>query len=141
LPIFTARSLDLQATGPLIDLLLSVSEPAAKAMAQAGEGVPPPVKVRALIDTGASRSIIQNEIVEGLDLLPVGALRMNTTALTGLPCYEFLLNGSFHGLSFTGVFIGAPLKGQEIQALIGRDILAHFILTYSGPDNSFTLCS
>jgi len=97
------------------------------------------VDIRALIDTGASRSILKDEIIEKLGLLPVGALRMDTTALTGLPCYEYLLEGSFHGLTFTGVFIGAPLRNQEIQALIGRDILSHFVLTYSGPDNSFSL--
>lgn len=139
MPIFNAHTSDLQATGPVIDLRLAISSAAAEAMRRGGEKVPAPVDIRALIDTGASRSILKDEIIEKLGLLPVGALRMDTTALTGLPCYEYLLEGAFHGLTFAGVFIGAPLRNQEIQALIGRDILSHFVLTYSGPDNSFSL--
>ncbi len=32
-----------------------------------------------------------------------------------------------------------PLEGQRIQGLIGRDVLAHGILIYSGYTNTFSL--
>jgi hypothetical protein len=35
--------------------------------------------------------------------------------------------------------IEAPLQGQHIQCLIGRDVLAHGVLVYIGYTNSFTL--
>lgn len=33
----------------------------------------------------------------------------------------------------------APLKGQHIQCLVGRDVLQHGVFIYTGYDNSFTL--
>jgi hypothetical protein len=33
----------------------------------------------------------------------------------------------------------APLQGQHIQCLIGRDVLKNAVLIYTGHDNSFTL--
>ena len=44
-----------------------------------------------------------------------------------------------HGLTYQGPFIGAPLDGQEINGLIGRDLLKHGILIYIGYKNQFTL--
>lgn len=38
-----------------------------------------------------------------------------------------------------GTVIEAPLQGQHIQGLIGRDILAHGVLIYTGYANQFTL--
>jgi len=35
--------------------------------------------------------------------------------------------------------IDVPLEGQVIQGLIGRDVLAHGILIYSGYTNTFSL--
>ena len=32
-----------------------------------------------------------------------------------------------------------PLGGQHIQCLVGRDVLAHGVLTYIGYINQFTL--
>ena len=40
---------------------------------------------------------------------------------------------------FDAVFTEAPLKGQNIQCLLGRDFLAHAVLTYVGPTNSFVI--
>jgi len=33
----------------------------------------------------------------------------------------------------------APLQGQNIQCLLGRDLLAYGLLVYNGPTNTFTL--
>ena len=44
-----------------------------------------------------------------------------------------------HGIAYEGVITAAPLKGQNIDCLIGRDILSKGILIYIGYDNSFTL--
>jgi hypothetical protein len=44
--------------GPVVNLLVGVSEPAVAALQAANQPVPPPVSVRALIDTGASCTCI-----------------------------------------------------------------------------------
>jgi hypothetical protein len=38
-----------------------------------------------------------------------------------------------------GVVIEAPLAGQHIQGLIGRDVLAQSVLVYIGYTNQFTV--
>ncbi len=35
--------------------------------------------------------------------------------------------------------IEAPLRGQHIQSLVGRDVLAHGVFVYTGYINQFTL--
>jgi len=35
--------------------------------------------------------------------------------------------------------IAAPLQGQHIQCLVGRDVLHHGVFIYTGYINSFTL--
>jgi len=42
------------------------------------------------------------------------------------------------GLIYEGPFISAPLEGQEISSLIGRDVLKNGILIYIGYMNQFT---
>jgi hypothetical protein len=44
------------------------------------------------------------------------------------------------GLSYEGVFIETPLHGQNVQCLLGRDILSHAVFWYNGTDNSFSFC-
>ena len=38
-----------------------------------------------------------------------------------------------------GTLLEAPLQGQNIQCLIGRDVLAHGVLVYIGYQNLFSL--
>jgi hypothetical protein len=40
---------------------------------------------------------------------------------------------------FQALAIEAPLKGQQTQCLIGRDVLAHAVFVYTGYINQFTL--
>jgi hypothetical protein len=40
---------------------------------------------------------------------------------------------------FDAKVIEAPLQGQHIQCLIGRDVLAHGVLIYIGYANQFSL--
>ena len=97
--------------------------------------------VKALIDTGASACVVQKEIPEQLKLEPIGVLKINTPSSKDHECYQYFMRMIIpsHGLTYEGPFIGAPLEGQDVCCLIGRDVLQSGILIYIGYNNQFTL--
>lgn len=50
--------------------------------------------------------------------------------------FEIVLS---ENIAFEVEFVDAPLTGQGIQGLIGRDILDQLVFTYNGPKNKFTV--
>ena len=105
-----------------------------------GEQVPAPVTVTAMIDTGATSTVIQQDIADQLGLNPVGVTPINTPSSTGVNCYRYLVRLFFqNNVNVEAVAIGAPLEGQHIQCLIGRDVLALGVFVYVGYTNTFTL--
>ncbi len=93
-----------------------------------------------MIDTGASGNVIQDSIPSMLGLQPVGISFINTPSSMNVRCYEYLLRLVFpNNVVVEGTVIAAPLKGQQIQCLIGRDILAHGVLIYIGYTHTFSL--
>jgi hypothetical protein len=140
-PSFTSQSPDLLGDGPIVDLSLAVSGPLEAALLEAGEAVPPPIRITGLIDTGAARSVIAAGLVEELGLRPVGTTRISTPSSADVPCYTYRLRLLFPNLAVQEVtVIEAPLRhGLTFDCLIARDVLAHGILIYLGTANSFTL--
>ena len=110
-------------------------------MAQPGQPMPTPITTVALIDTGASATVIQSGIAQQLNLQPVGAVQINTPSHAGIACPVYAIQVVIPGvlLQFEITAIEAPLQGQGIGALLGRDILASCVLIYQGWVNSFTL--
>lgn len=86
--------------------------------------------------------MITPETARILQLRTVGIIRVHTpTTVEPVLCRQFYVN-----INFTQEFaiedilaIEAPLTGQPIQCLIGRDVLSRGVLTYSGTDNLFRL--
>jgi hypothetical protein len=116
-------------------------------MQNEGGAVPDPITVAALIDTGASSSVIQCGLAQRVALHPVATQRLSTPSSENVLCDQSMLRLTFYptggilmSVYFDAVFTEAPLKGQNIQCLLGRDFLAHAVLTYTGPTNSFVLC-
>jgi hypothetical protein len=79
-------------------------------------------------------------------LYPVGRQLITTPSSQNFPCDQYHLHLEFFptaGLlvpvTFDASFIEVPLKGQNIQCLLGRDFLANAVLTYVGPTNTFVL--
>jgi len=115
-------------------------------MEKVGGSVPTPITVSALIDTGASLSVIQQGLPKQLGLHPVGVQYINTASSENIACSQYALQlilqatgGIQIPVSFAALFTEAPLKGQNIHCLLGRDFLAHCVLVYTGPTNSFVL--
>jgi hypothetical protein len=104
------------------------------------------LQISALIDTGASHSVIQSGLPQKLSIFPVGMQLISTPSSVNVPCLQYYFRLTFHStaglivpIHFDAMFTEAPLKGQNIQCLLGRDFLAHVVLTYIGPTNNFIL--
>jgi hypothetical protein len=142
MPSFTTQIQNMVQVGPLAEIFVGPSQLYTQAMAKKGKAVPRPVKAVAMVDTGASGTVVTPGLVKQLGLAPVGASRMSTPSTTDavdVAVYDVGLAFP-NGVSIASVqAIEAPLGGQPIQCLIGRDVLKHGVLTYIGYINQFTL--
>ena len=120
---------------------IGVSEPAANLLRQQSKPVPNPVEITSLIDTGASGTAVKPEVIRQLQLTPRGVTNIATPASAAHPCNVYDVSLTFANGVIVPVItvIEVPLEGQVIQGLIGRDVLAHGILIYSGYTNTFSL--
>jgi predicted aspartyl protease len=116
---------------------ISVSDAGRSALASASQPIPAPVQALAMVDTGATSTAIQMGIAAQLGLQPVGVQTVNTPTSQGVTCDEYLVRLIMGWIEVTA--IEAPLQGQHIQVLIGRDVLSHGLLIYNGANNQFTL--
>ena len=145
MPSFT---FPLAADGPLLEITVSVSRSRRYVLTRFGLPVPQPVKVRALIDTGATFSCLDDSVFSRLDLSSKGTvpiLAPTTGAIYQLmnrydvdlellatPTQRLFLLEDFPVLE-------APLAAQGIEGLIGRDVLSRCVFVYDGTANTFSL--
>ena len=141
MPSVTVPSENLENEGPILDVHFLISSDLEKKYTEENKKIPAPVIIKALIDTGASACVIQKEIPEKLGLEPIGVMNINTPSSKDHQCYSYFMRMVIpaQGLIYEGPFIAAPLEGQEISCLIGRDVLKSGILIYIGYANQFTL--
>jgi predicted aspartyl protease len=139
-PSITASISDLTAIGPVIDLQIAVPIQVEGLLARDQQPLPTPVPASLLVDTGASNTVIQSGIAQRLGLQPVGTVRVNTPSSANVECPQYSVRLLLpKGLVATVTAIEAPLQGQNIHGLIGRDLLQHGVLVYLGTENQFTL--
>lgn|SRR5436190_4334293 len=140
MPSFTVQQPDLREVGPVVDVRLALADAAEEILRESGQDIPTPILVSAQIDTGASGTVIRQEIADALGLQPVGITKMNTPSSTDIECYLYAVTLFFpNDVMVPTVAVGAPLQGQTIQCLIGRDVLSNGVLIYIGYANTFTL--
>ena len=141
MPSFTSQIPDLLRTGPVCQVRIGVSGPTEELLRQQGKPVPAPIEITALIDTGASGTAVRPEIIKQLQLTPRGVTNICTPSSSAHPCNVYDVSLLFpHGVALSVItVIEVPLEGQSIQGLIGRDVLRHGILYYSGYTNTFSL--
>ena len=142
MPSFTQVVANLSGTGPIVEVVVGASSLFAQVMARKGLPIPSPVKALAMVDTGASSTVIAPSVVQALGLQPVGVGQLATPLATvPLTVPQFNISLGFPGGSFvqSAIAVEASLPSQPIQVLIGRDVLAHAVLTYIGYLNQFTI--
>lgn len=132
--------------GPILDFVVGVSLPRAEALQRASLPMPNAVRVRGLIDTGASGTCVDPSCLTALGLAPTGQVPIHTPSTAGTPhtCDQYdislmlihpRLQLTLHALPV----IASNLTAQGIQALIGRDVLARCLFVYDGAAGLFSL--
>jgi predicted aspartyl protease len=142
MPSFTNQVANMVTIGPIVEVAVAPSFIFAQSMAKKGKTLPAPVRAVAMIDTGAAGTVVTPSLVKQLGLNPVGITKLSTPTTTEpVEVLQYNISLSFPnnvGVSSI-IVIEAPLGGQHIQCLIGRDVLRNAVLTYIGYMNQFTL--
>lgn len=148
MPHFT---LNIEALGPIVNAGVSVSEGRRSALVAQNLPVPEMRVIRALVDTGASFTSIQPDVLLALGLTPTGTIDIVTPS-TGAGVHTtdtYDVDFTIAGAVLTDIPLSMPnlrvavselYLQQGIHALIGRDVLQRCILVYNGTVNNFSLC-
>lgn len=145
MPHFTRQ---LTNDAPIIRAVLSVTQARADALTGAGQPVPAPQAMTALVDTGASCTCVDPAIIQALGLAVTGSTLMFTPStgaqghLTDQYDAKIQIFCSQHQLPLEVPVlpvVASALRVQGIDALIGRDVLQQCLLSYNGQSGFFTL--
>lgn len=140
MPSFTTQVPNLQAVGPVVEVRLVIGSILEGILQKSNKAIPAPVSALAMIDTGASGTVIRDDIPQRLGLNPVGVTSISTPSSTNVSCFEYLVRLLLpNQVVIETTVIAAPLQGQHIQCLIGRDTLRHSVFVYTGYADMFTL--
>lgn len=136
----SAKALSL--AGAFFPIEVHVPPKIADVMVKAGQAVPKSVSGIGLIDTGATLTCIQEDILVSLGLNPIGQVNSGT-ANGPKPCNIYPARIVFPTQGWTldlGKAMGVNLAGQVIPikppqpiiALLGRNLLEHCVFIYNG---------
>ncbi len=146
MPIVTGQ---ITRAGAVIDLLVGVSQNRQRRLESMSCEVPATIPVRAVIDTGSFITGFMPAIFDSLAITPfdttlvvtpstepdkpfecglydVSITLVSGTTLEYLPSVHVIASADFH-------------QKEEIQGLIGRDILDRCVFSYYGPSKMFSL--
>jgi predicted aspartyl protease len=137
LSVLIPPSLVLNQMGAFIQVTLTHPRSVREKFKEQGKSVPT-VSVNALIDTGASGSVITPKVADQLGLIHTGFQKVSSVQDEQLrPVYYGFIIFPW-GMGKEIPIVSCPLK--NFDCLIGRDILLHWHFTYNGPDGSIVIC-
>lgn len=140
MPGLTQQNGNLVIDGPLVEALIAVPAAVEQQLRAEGSPIPTPVRVKMMIDTGATGTVLSQGVVAPLGLNPVGVTPISTPSSQGHPCNRYFVRMSLqNGLVLEHSIIEAPMPGQNIGGLIGRDILSVCTFIYIGYAGVFSL--
>lgn len=135
--------------GALVDVELGWGSAQAAKLRAARRPVPPPVALRAVLDTGAEVSCLDAAVVQALGLPLHNVTFANAPGVSGftlaLQRYASLVvlhpsqNAQFNLVVRDLIVVELPLNTVGCQALLGRDVLACCDFLFSGRSGTFTL--
>ena len=130
----------LRRDGPILEVRIEPVLAAQKVMRDEG-GEVPSILVGALIDTGAFGTLAQTSVIEGMGLASIGTALLTTPSTTKpLVRREYRVRIVLSKtVAFETDIVEESLTGQNIQCLIGRDILEEVVFTYDGPNSRFSI--
>ena len=138
---YSWTALDLQQRGPVVNAIVAVSTPLERMLRAAGLPVPQPVAVTALVDTGAFSSAIDRNTARRLGLQPVGAILISSPGPVPRPVrvLQYAVQIVLPTLDAVDITVIEAQVDETIQAVLGRDILAHAIFIYNGFSGECTI--
>ena len=136
----------LLGAGPLLQVQVEVPQALAAYLSGQGQPIPAPQSGWALIDTGATRTCVDKDVLTKLGVKPTGTVKTGTAAgQVEQLLYPAKLNFPVAGFQIEfGSVIAVDLRGQTIAGanvvvLVGRDVLARCLLVYNGSAGMFSL--
>ncbi len=121
---------------------VNVGRAIAQQILQQGGTLPSPVSGFALIDTGATSTCVDDDAAQRLQLPVIDVVQIASASHPKAEQNVYPISIEVAGLPI-GIdaprAIGAPLAAQGLLVLIGRDVLQHCVLVYSGVTGSFSL--
>lgn len=133
--------------GSIVEALVGPSHQRTMALLALKQPVPPPVRVRLLVDTGATSTSISQGLLVSLNLVTTGTVQLHTASSAGIPleCEQYDVSLVFPdalpggwGFATVPIVECLPLDGP-IDGLLGRDLLDRSILTYNPFANIVTI--
>jgi hypothetical protein len=140
-------NVNIQPGGALLSVFIGVSGPRASALMAASQPVPPMASGTFLVDTGASGTCVDPELIRNLGLQATGRVAISTPSTAGSVhyCDQFDVALFIPGNAGIGghVVIALPvitthLRSQGIDGLLGRDVLNNCVLIYNGSASILT---
>lgn len=127
--------------GARLDIEIGVPSVVADYYKARGQTPPAPQKVRAMIDSGASISGIKPAIAKAAGLIQTSSVGVSGVIGTeNRPVYTAAIKLPSYNVDIDVMDIaGVELAQQDLDVLIGRDILKHTVFTYDGTEGVFSL--
>jgi hypothetical protein len=140
-------TLDIEPQGPLLPAAIGVSESRRLLLAAAKRTLPDLQVGRALVDTGASSSVVDHALITPLGIAPSSYTMVHTPSTDGKPVQQPVYDVSIwlyhaatkHFLERSFPVMCANLRAQGIDILLGRDILGECLLVFDGPERRFCI--
>jgi predicted aspartyl protease len=128
--------------GPVFQVTVGLAENVAQQLIQQGLAVPEPIAGWALLDTGASSTCVDDATAQKLKLPIIDKAKMSSATHEAIEVNVYPALISFTGTPIkVNVLhaIGANLAGQQLIALLGRDMLQNFTIFYNGAFGQITI--
>lgn len=129
----------LEKNGPITEVEVAIPSAWAEYLTRQKLPVPDPIKGFALFDTGAETTAVYYRVIEALGVNPIGPALVLTPggshAQQRYPVRLIFEHGimNFEFKSVLGADLeGWKVKGGDLIALIGRDVLSKGIFVYNG---------
>lgn len=140
MPSFTVPIARLTEQGPVFEVALSPSAFMTEKILEE-QGQVYSEYVRAMVDTGASSSVIADNLPFLSQLTSVGAVKVTTPASTEIACPAYVVAITFTNevVAKEVEVVAVPYMRGDVKCLIGRDVLHTAVFIYNGQAESVTL--
>jgi len=133
-------------SGPVIALVVGVSFAKHAILKKQGITAPSPVIMNFLVDSGASHTVVDAVSIAPLAMAPTGVTYIHTpsTGETPVAVQQYDVSLYLHHPDNSKMIpnlavTASDFSKQNIQGLLGRDVLEHCLLVYDGRAGSFAL--